>query len=322
MLLLPAYFSRHVFPNTLLICAIALLSACGASSSGPDSGGTSSGASLSNNNVAAVSAETLAVTGSVIDGLLASPGMDDLGLVSSSQSSGSAVSSLAATTFYCGDGTQGSYTLEVGVDGLILQFQQCLLGTVTLDGAYTLSAIEGDITACPGKFAFHVTVSDFELDDGMHRTRLMGAYDYSLVQEDTDIATAGCETQIQTFSGASLVMDVDGVRSELSDFAFTDTINTDTYQREYQASLSSDAAGGVVTARTTSPIMGNLSERYPSSGTIEIGDGTAIATITIQSSNPTDDSAVLIELDSDADGTVDDSQSYSWETLDALYTMP
>ena len=318
----PQPLSRWLLSLSLLYGAT-LLSACGnGQSTTPDSG---TSGTLQSGNIAAVSAETLAVSANTINALEAAPDLGDLGLgaLALSGSSGASVGTQASTTLYCGDGSQGSFTLDVGVDTLMLQFMQCQLGPVVLDGDYTIAAITGDLASCPGKFSFQVTVNDFQVDDGVLRTRLLGGYDYALAQIDSDIGLPGCETQIQTFGGPSLVMEVDGVRSELSDFLFTDTLTgSASYEREYQATLSSTAAGGSVTARTLSPIVGDGGSPYPSAGIIEIRDGTAVVTVTILHSHPSNAEAVVIEFDSDADGLVDERQSYSWAALDALYRQP
>ncbi len=227
---------------------------------------------------------------------------------------------LPTGTVDCGPNlADGSLSYALIGTSLVVDFTDCIVAGVTLNGRFTISDITGDPSACPGTASFSVAFDNFTISDAARTIVVNGGYDHALSVSDNN-ANPGCETQRHTLAGTSLNVMVDGESFVLSGFGIEKMFNSDTgaYSIEFAGTVSSDAAGGTVSAKTTTPISGNIAETYPSGGAIEISDGTAIATMTINSSVPDDPNAVTVAYDADGDGTPEVTQNYSWNDLKAM----
>ena len=307
-------------PRIALAFLLALLVGCG-DSSDEDSGGATLTGAVTSANAPAVANETWTVTSVPVD-MLAIYASPDLPLFSGRPFSATAspALTLATDTVDCGlNPADGSLSYEVIGTSVVVDFNKCMIAGVTLNGGFTISDITDDPSACRGTASFSVAFDSFTLSDAMRTVVVNGGHAHTLSVSDND-ANPGCETQHHTLAGTNLTVTVNGEAYVLSGFSIEKTFNSDTgaYSIEFAGTLSSNAAGGTVSARTTTPISGNIADTYPSGGVIEISDGTAIATMTINSSVPDDPNAVTVAYDTDGDGTPEVTPDYSWNALKSM----
>ena len=78
----------------------------------------------------------------------------------------------------------------------------------------------------------------------------------------------------------------------------------------FNGSLRSAAVGGMLRAATTAPFIDLSTDDYPSSGTLRITSNKGAVDVQALSA-----SQVRVALDADGDGTVDASQTESWDWL-------
>jgi len=307
-------------PRIALAFLLALL-VVGCGDSSDDDPAAALPGSVTSANAPAVANETWTTTSVPID-VLAIYANPDLPLFSGLPFSATASPALTLPTgtVDCGPNpADGSLSYALIGTSLVVDFTDCIVAGVTLNGRFTISNITGDPSACPGTASFSVAFDNFKVSDALRTIVVNGGYDHTLSVSDND-ANPGCETQHHSLAGTSLTFTVDGEAFVLSGFTIEKTFNSDTgaYSIEFAGTVSSNAAGGTVSARTTTPISGNSADTYPSGGVIEISDGTAIATMTINNSIPDDPNAVTVAYDADGDGTPEVTQNYSWDALKAM----
>ena len=196
-------------------------------------------------------------------------------------------------------------TLTEG-DVISLVFDACTEDDGTLDGAVdlTITSVTGDVTNPPFSVGIDISIDQVSLVQGD-----------SLVSADGVLnATLSSETSQELgllLSGTSLTTVVDSETITLSDFTIdeVDDLDTGQYTLTTEGTFDSDALGTYDFATTT--IFIGATADFPSEGELVISgaEDTSAHVIALDNVN------VRIELDTDGDGSADESMDTTWNDV-------
>jgi hypothetical protein len=193
-------------------------------------------------------------------------------------------------------------------DTFSITFNNCrdeALG-LTMNGQLALSnfTLTGDPFSSSWSMVASFSFKNLRMTDGAESISLNGGYNYSIAQDGTDYSG--------NISGSSLTLVEGGFTHDLRDFTIASTFNeaTNVNAGTYEGRLISSRIGGSVVFTTPVHFEG-VGDGYPYDGRLKItgADDTSVTLIVI------DSATVWLEVDSDGDGSVDDTIMTTWEAL-------
>lgn len=195
-------------------------------------------------------------------------------------------------------------------DSITITFDACSDGEETQDGSIVLSitAFSGD-TGAEYSLAFSVEYNNLSFTEEGETSRISGDVSMSITFSEGVITTE--------FSSNAFSVVEDGREQTVTDYAITTAVNAEdqSISLSVSGSLSSDELGGTVSFATIEPFTASATDDDPVSGVLRItGADGATLTITVQ-----DTVNVLLEIDSDGDGQVDQTIETTWQALDEFF---
>jgi hypothetical protein len=195
-------------------------------------------------------------------------------------------------------------------DTLDAVFDMCFFAEegTTLDGAASFTNIvivgePGVIT--PWHFAMTFSFDNLSGTDSSGTSTIDGSLDVDMSSDDDVIIDL-------TIATASLTAQESGASATLSDYLLTQTINVSNLEQVISAdgTLTSTDLEGSVSFETLQEFV-VLGDDNPSSGQILISDANSSVLVTV-----IDNMSVQLEIDVDADGTIDQTIVVTWTELD------
>ncbi len=190
-------------------------------------------------------------------------------------------------------------------------FDMCFFADTdtTLDGAisFTNILIEGDPVneIAPWRFAMTFSFDNLSATDSSGTATVDGSLDLDLGTLDNVVIGLSVGT-------ASLTAQDSGISVTLSDYLLAQTINVSNLEQVISAdgTLTSTDLEGSVSFETLQEFV-VLGDDNPSSGQILISDANSSVLVTV-----IDNMSVQLEIDVDADGTIDQTIEVTWTELD------
>ncbi len=205
-----------------------------------------------------------------------------------------------------------STTLQPG-DSFSVRFDNCndSQDGTTSNGSMSATVDSGTLEAgCDATG----TCSDFSLGMNFNDLQITEMGETALIDGGFTLVYASA-TNTNTISGNDFYMySSTGQGVHMSNFNIASTLSGSTETTTVTMTLASTRINGSVQIQTTAPLVTtNIdADDYPSSGTLEITGANSKLTVTATSS-----SSVLLELDEDNDGTLDQSATVNWTVIES-----
>lgn len=197
-------------------------------------------------------------------------------------------------------------TLSPG-DTINLVFSLCDDGAGVLSGTYAMriTSFSGDLVSGAFSFGVTVTLTSFQMDDGMGIVTANGDVSISL-------DTGTMPTLTVSVTANSLSMSTATSSETLTNFSVTETVDelTFAYTMDASGTLTSSTFTGSVTFTTAASLQGDA-VGYAFSGELTItGAGSASISVIVL-----DNVFIRLEIDLDGDGMVDEFVDTTWDEV-------
>lgn len=197
-------------------------------------------------------------------------------------------------------------------DSFTVTFSGCVEDGTTLNGGMSLTGftLTGDPSVvAPWSLGADVGFDNVSVSEGGASASING--DVGLTAQSSD----GIDVSSR-LSGSSLSLAIAGKTLTLSSFAFiyNEDLNTLAFSLDMDATLQSSTLNGNMTLTTPTPLTGIDLSTFPDAGILQI-NGANNSRVTLTA---TGGDTVRLDIDSNGDGVIDETQSTTWTALEAL----